>query len=365
MNTDEFYMKRAIELAEKGKGRVNPNPLVGAVIVKDNKIIGEGYHEKYGGYHAERNALINCMCDTKGAVLYVNLEPCCHFGKTPPCTDIIIEKGIKRVVIGCVDDNPLVGGKGINILRENGIDVSVGVLEEECRKLNYIFFHFIKHKTPFVIMKFAMTIDGKIASYTGKSKWITNDLSRKNVHLTRNEVSAVMTGIGTVIADNPILNCRIEGGNNPMRVICDSHLNIPEDSEIVKTSDKIKTFCAVTNGYDIQKAERLNKFGVNIISVDEKGGKIDLKKLIVKLGEINIDSILIEGGSELNFSAVENNIADKIQLYIAPKILGGRNSKTPVGGIGFDSPDNAFNYKFSDMKMFDDDIMIEYERRCL
>jgi diaminohydroxyphosphoribosylaminopyrimidine deaminase/5-amino-6-(5-phosphoribosylamino)uracil reductase len=220
-------MRIALQLAEKGCGWVNPNPLVGAVIVKDGEIIGRRFHEKYGKAHAERNAIASCIKSPKGATLYATLEPCCHHGTNPPCTDAIIESGIKRVVIGSSDPNPLVRGKGVAIMRRHGIEVVEGVLKEECDKLNQVFFHYIQRKKPYVIMKYAMTMDGKIATYTGESKWITGEAARQRVHEDRHRYSGIMVGVGTVLADNPLLTCRMEGGKNPLRIICDTRLRTP------------------------------------------------------------------------------------------------------------------------------------------
>ena len=246
--SDEKYMELALSLAERGAGRVSPNPMVGAVIVKNGKIIGEGWHARYGDLHAERNALADCEKrgeNPKGATIYVTLEPCCHHGKTPPCTDALIAAGIARVVIGSEDPNPLVAGKGIRQLREAGIEVSSGVLKEACDRLNRVFFHYITHHTPYVVMKYAITMDGKIAAYTGNSQWITGEAARQNVHRDRNRYTAIMAGIGTVLADDPLLTCRIPEGKNPTRIIADTHLQIPLDAQIVKTAREIPTILAV------------------------------------------------------------------------------------------------------------------------
>ena len=229
---DEKYMVLAMELAKKGYGYTAPNPVVGAVIVKNGCIIGQGYHEKYGEPHAERNALASCTQSPEGATIYVTLEPCCHHGKQPPCTDAIIEAGIGRVVTGSGDPNPLVGGKGIQILRDHGIQVTEHVLREECDRLNQVFFHYIQTGRPYVTMKYAMTMDGKIAAYTGASRWVTGEEARHHVHEQRKKNTAIMVGIGTVLADDPMLNCRIEGGRNPVRIICDTHLKMPLTSKI-------------------------------------------------------------------------------------------------------------------------------------
>lgn len=360
-NFDLNYMKRAIEIAKKGVGFVNPNPLVGAVIVKDGKIIGEGYHQKYGELHAERNAIANCCESPQNAHIYVTLEPCCHYGKTPPCTEAIIEAGISKVIIGSTDKNPIVHCNGIQFLKDKGVEVVTGVLEEECDELNEIFFHYILKKRPFVIMKYAMTVDGKIATTTGRSKWITSEKSRENVHFTRNRVSAIMVGIGTVLADDPMLNCRCENASELIRVVCDSNLKIPFESNIVKTANKIKTYVAYTEDIE-NKSEELQRYGINLILTPKKNNKVDLNYLMDYLGGENIDSILLEGGSELNFSALENDIVDKLQVYIAPKIFGGKDAKSAVAGIGVNNPNEAFLFSSPKIQMFDEDILIEYKK---
>ncbi len=354
----EKYMETALKLAEKGEGKVNPNPMVGAVIVKNGKIISTGYHEKYGGYHAERNAILNCTENLTGAEMYVTLEPCCHYGKTPPCTEIIIKSGIKKVIVGCTDDNPLVENKGIKILRENKIEVITGVLEKECRKLNEIFFYYIKNKTPFVIMKYAMTADGKITASDGNPAEITGEDSLKNVHKTRNRVMGIMAGIGTVLTDNPRLTCRIEDGTNPVRIICDSHLRIPLESNIVKTAENIPTIIASGKNYNKNKKKSLENSGINI--VETNSDKTDLKALMRLLGEKGIDSILLEGGETLNYSAIKSGIVNKIQVYIAPKIFGGVSAKTPVGGAGFPVENKNFILRTENIQPIGKDILIEY-----
>jgi len=354
----EKYMRMALELAKKGEGKVNPNPMVGAVIVKNDKVVGSGFHQKYGGFHAERNAILNCSENLEGAELYVTLEPCCHYGKTPPCTEIIIHSGIKKVVVGCIDNNPLVENKGVRILRDNGIEVVTGVLEKECRKLNEVFFHYIKYKTPFVIMKYAMTADGKIATKTGHSKWITGEEARLYVHQIRNRLSGIMVGIGTVIKDNPLLTCRIENGVNPTRIICDSSLRIPLDSNIVKTSGEVNTIVASGCNYDRDKKRALEEKNVHVISTETE--QVDLKALMTVLGKMEIDSVLLEGGGTLNYSALKQGIVNKVYAYIAPKIFGGEFAKTPVCGLGIENADEAFRLEIENIKTIGKDIFIEY-----
>ncbi len=357
---DEKYMQIALELAIKGNGKVNPNPLVGAVIVKDEKIIGEGYHEKYGGLHAERNALKNCQISPEGATMYVTLEPCCHIGKTPPCTEAVIKSGVSKVVVGTLDPNDKVAGKGVEILKKAGIEVKIGILEEQCREINQVFFHYITTKTPFVVMKYAMTMDGKIATASGKSKWITCEKSRKKVQQDRNRYSAIMVGIGTVLQDNPMLTCRVPNGRNPVRIICDSSLRIPLDSNLVTTAKEVRTIIATTVIEKTKHQPYLQK-NCEVLVVPEKDNYIDLQELMKQLGKMKIDSILIEGGSTLNFSALKNEIVNKVQCYIAPKMFGGKTAKSPVGGNGFWEVPDCIKLKNTTIIQIESDLLIESE----
>lgn len=358
--TEEKYMKFALDLAEKGCGFTAPNPMVGAVIVKKGRIIGQGYHEKYGGLHAERNALASCDESPRGAVLYVTLEPCCHWGKTPPCTDAILKSGITKVVIGSEDPNPLVSGKGAEILNQNGIEVLQGVLKEECDKLNEVFFHYIQTGMPYVVMKYAMSADGKLATRTGRSKWITGEAARHKVHQDRSRYAAVMVGIGTVLTDDPLLTCRVPEGRNPVRIVCDSYLRTPLDSQIVRTARMVPTILA-TCCSDTRQAKPYDSAGCRVLSVPQKNGHVNLKELMKKLGKLHIDSILLEGGGELNFSALQSGIVNRVQAYIAPKLFGGSTAKSPVGGPGVDSPDEAYRLKRPVCSMIDGDILLEWE----
>ena len=359
VSKESEYMRRAIALAKNGEGRTNPNPLVGAVLVKNNEIIGEGFHQKYGGLHAEREALKNCEENgnsAEGATLYVTLEPCCHFGKQPPCTQAIVEAGIRRVVVGSRDPNPLVHGKGNSFLREQGIEVTEDFLKDECDALNPIFFHYISTRTPYVALKYAMTADGKTASKTGKSKWITGEKSRLFVHQLRNRYSCILAGIGTVLSDNPLLTSRIPGGRNPVRIICDSKLRIPLDCNIVKTAKEIPTIIACCQ--ENEKKSALEKSGCEILCLPGKNG-VDLKKLTETLGERSLDSILIEGGSEIHYSALEAGIVQHIYAFTAPKIFGGK-AKTPVEGEGIELPENCFQLELERIEKIGDDILAEY-----
>lgn len=356
------YMKLAIEEAKKGMGFTSPNPMVGAVVVKDGVILGRDYHHKYGELHAERNVLLNCKEDVRGADLYVTLEPCAHQGKTPPCTDIIIEKGIKRVFIGSSDPNPLVSGKGENILKDHGIVVKSGLLKRECDELNESFFHYITTGVPYVVMKYAMTADGKIATKIGASKWITGEEARYSVQQSRLRYTGIMAGIGTVLADDPLLTCRLPGGRNPVRIICDSALRTPLTSNIVKTAVEIPTFIATVNN-DLKEHRRYESRGVKILNTSAKYGHVDLNDLMIKLGRLKIDSIFLEGGGQLNYSALESGIINKVQCYIAPKIFGGEKAKTAVSGIGVSLPENAFMLGEPKISTYGEDILIEWKVR--
>ncbi|OPJ62455.1 bifunctional diaminohydroxyphosphoribosylaminopyrimidine deaminase/5-amino-6-(5-phosphoribosylamino)uracil reductase RibD [Clostridium oryzae] len=359
---DEYYMKIALSEAKRGCGFVNPNPMVGAVIVKNDEIIGTGYHEKYGKLHAERNAIASCQKSIEGATMYVTLEPCCHYGKTPPCTEAIIESQISTVIIGSKDSNPLVAGRGINVLKKHGIVVKTGVLENECLKLNEVFFHYIKTRTPFVVMKYAMTLDGKIATRTGKSKWITGEAARKHVHTSRHKYSSIMVGIGTVLADDPMLNCRMPNGRNPKRIVCDTNLQIPLSSKIVETANEIPTYIA-TAAENTEKVTQLQKKGCYIINTPKKDEYLDLNILMTQLGSENIDSILLEGGSTLNYNALNSGIVNKIQAYIAPKIFGGSQAIPSVGGVGIDNPKDAFKFVNRKITVLGEDILLEFDMK--
>lgn len=354
------YMRRAVELAKLGIGKVNPNPLVGSVIVKEGRIIGEGYHAKYGKLHAERHAFSRLTEEAEGAEMYVTLEPCCHHGKQPPCTQAIIEHGIKKVFVGSDDPNALVAGKGVQALREAGVEVVTQVMKEECDALNPVFFHFITTKTPYVLMKYAMTMDGKIACDTGKSQWITGEEARSHVQETRDALMGIMVGIQTIISDNPRLTCRIPGGRNPIRIICDSHLRIPMEAEVVQTAKEMKTVVATVSS-EQEKISALREAGVKVLITDSADGKVDLQDLMQKLGQEKIDSILLEGGGTLNQSALQSGIVNHIQIYLAPKIFGGTGKYTPVSGIGVKEPDEAYLLINRKIRIFGEDILLDYD----
>lgn len=378
--TPQDYMHMVLALARQGEGQVSPNPMVGCVVVKDGRVIAQGYHEKYGGFHAERNALLHCQEDTEGTELYVNLEPCCHHGKTPPCTDIILEKKIKKVYVGCLDSNPKVAGKGIRMLQEHGVEVEVGILEEECRTLNEVFFHYMEEKLPFVAMKYAMTLDGKIACESGDSRWVSGTESREYVQCLRNRYRGIMAGIGTVQMDDPLLNCRMAGGRNPVRILCDARLRIPWSSQIVRTAGEIETIVAWNaqaaeafraswssenkNALQDMEAEACAKTveetveylmskGIALLEVPLKrkepgsellnpgplnsgllSPELDLRQLLQELGGRGIDSILLEGGGTLNASMLQEKLVQRVYAFVAPKLVAGAKAKSPVEGTG-------------------------------
>ena len=355
---DVAYMRQAVALARRGTGWTAPNPLVGAVVVKDGKVIGRGYHARCGGLHAERAALADCTGSPRGATMYVTLEPCCHQGRQPPCTDAILAAGIARVVVGSDDPNPLVAGKGLEILRRAGVEVVSGVLREACGALNPVFFHFIRTKRPYVVMKYAMTMDGKIATRTGASRWITGEAARRRVHRDRHRYTAIMAGVGTVLADDPMLNCRIKGGKNPVRIICDTHLRTPLTSQIIRTAGEIPTIlatCAEPSLYGPYLDAHCQ-----VWTLPERDGHVDLDALMDRLGSAGIDSVLLEGGGTLNWAALESGIVQRVQAYVAPKLFGG-DAKSPVEGQGVALPDQAVALKNTRISRVGEDILLESE----
>ena len=360
----EQYMMRAIELARKGAGWTAPNPMVGAVIVKDGRIIGEGYHERYGELHAERNAIRNLREAAEGATLYVTLEPCCHYGKTPPCTEAILEQKIKRVFVGSGDPNPLVAGKGVQFLREHGVEVVENFMREECDAINPVFFHYITTHRPYVVMKYAMTLDGKIATRTGASKWITGEAARTHVQSLRGRYAAVMAGIGTVLADDPMLNCRLEGAHQPLRVIVDSRLRVPMESNILKTAREYPTLiaCAIETE-DNPAAEAVRASGAEVVSLGDGKGQVSIDRLLEYLGEQKVDSVLVEGGGEIHEACLRVGIVNHVCCYLAPKVIGGREAKSPVEGLGVAEMNEAMLLENPQITRLGEDFLMEYDVR--
>lgn len=370
---DERFMREALRLARKGMGRVSPNPMVGAVIEKNGVIVGRGFHEEVGKAHAEVNALKDAGEEARGATLYVNLEPCNHYGRTPPCVDAILQAGVKRVVIGMSDPNPHVKGGGAERLRREGVEVIEGVFEEECRYLNRAFIKYVTTGLPYVIAKAAMTLDGKIATRSGMSKWITNEDSRRFVHKLRAEVDAICVGIGTVIADDPLLTVRYgsrKTRRNPVRVIIDSELRIPEDSRLVKTAPKIPCWIFHGGSFDLEKAKRLETKGVRLFSVVNQGkGRLDIKEILIQLGKEQITSLIIEGGSGIMgaFMATPEggSFVDEVCLFYAPKLLADPQA-LPFMSSGRASYDmaEALELRKVSVRRFKDDVLIRGILSC-
>lgn len=360
MVDDVKYMQRAIELAKNGYGRVNPNPYVGAVIVKDGKVIAEGWHDVFGGPHAERVALANCKESCVGATIYVNLEPCCHHGKTSPCTNAIIESGISRVVVAMVDPNPLVAGKGIEQLRNVGIEVVSGVCEEEARFLNRIFIKYISTGRPWIFVKTAMTLDGKIATKTGDSQWVSGEQERDWVHRQRSKLMGIMVGSGTVSADNPMLNCRCEDCfRQPVRLIVDSSAKISLSSNLVKSAKEFPLVILHTAYADKEKISALNKLGIRTLECVDVNEKIDLSDMISKIGKLGIDSVMVEGGGGLNDALLRGGFIDEVAISIAPKLVGGADAKTPFEGVGIERMADAVELDKISLFALGEDIVIQ------
>ena len=357
-NAPRSYMRLAIKLAEHGRGRTNPNPVVGAVIVRDDRILGVGYHARYGDLHAERAALGNCTDPTDGATLYVTLEPCCHQGNQPPCTDAILQAGITRVVIGSDDPNPLVAGQGIRILRDHGVEVETGFLREECDALNPVFFHYIRTGRPYVILKYAMTLDGKICTRTGASRWITGGAARERAHRDRNLYAAVLVGAGTVAADDPLLTCRIEKGRNPVRIVCDSKLSTSTDCQLVRTAREVRTIFAAAEPTP-ERAEAFRERGCEVWELPGDGGRVDLDALMKRIAAEKLDSVIAEGGATLNWALLQRGLVQRVQAYISPKLFGGAAAKSPVGGEGVETPDGAFRLRDVTTTQLGDDFLVE------
>ena len=366
------YMRRAITLAKRGSGYTSPNPLVGAVIVRDNRIIGEGYHTLYGRLHAERAALANCSEDPRGATLYVTLEPCCHHGKQPPCCDAIIEAGISTVIIGSRDPNPLVAGKGTAILRTHGITVIEDFMKEECDRLNPIFFHYITEKSPYVALKYAMSADGKIALATGESRWITGPKARRHVHKLRQAYGSILVGIETVLADNPMLTCRLDHTplppRQPVRIVLDSHLRIPLDSALVQSAKEVPLLIVCEAGCVPECSEKyqaLLSAGAEIltVSIHPATGRLDVQQLLQELGHRGIDSLLVEGGGSVHASFLNQGLAHRLYLYLGAQILGG-GGKSPVGSLPIASMADTVRLGTPTLHTWgkeDRDVLLEYE----
>lgn len=358
IDEDRKFMSRALELAVRGMGHTRPNPMVGAVLVKDGRIIGEGWHEVYGGPHAEVNCFAHATEDPKGATLYVTLEPCSHYGKTPPCADLVVEKGVDRVVVAMEDPNPLVAGKGIRKLKEAGIFVTVGIMEEEAKKLNEVFLKYITQHKPFVLYKAAMSLDGKTACHTGDSQWISCEDSREEVHVLRSCYKGIMVGAGTILADNPQLTARTEGMIDPVRIIVDGKLSVPLKAKVFH--EEGENIILTTTASDEGKRKALSDMGVDIIMTDgEEKGSVDLEAAMTGLALKGIDSILLEGGATLAASAFDAGIVDKVRIYTAPMIIGGVSAPGLIGGEGAPTIPKAIRLRDIQTQMTGKDLVIE------
>ncbi|MFX4261692.1 bifunctional diaminohydroxyphosphoribosylaminopyrimidine deaminase/5-amino-6-(5-phosphoribosylamino)uracil reductase RibD [Pelotomaculum propionicicum] len=357
---DKGYMKLALELAARARGRTSPNPMVGAVVVKEGKVIGRGYHLKAGTPHAEIHALNEAGEAARGAELYVTLEPCCHYGRTGPCTDAIIKAGVARVITAMTDPNPLVAGEGLRLLSSAGIEVASGVMEAEALELNEVFIKYITTRRPYVVAKAAVSLDGKIATRSGKSKWITGEGARAYGRQLRDWYDAIMVGIGTVLADDPSLTTRLPGGGgrDPVRIILDSRASIPLNAMVLTQQSGSSTVIAATSGAPPERVEALRRTGVEVLVVNE-GPQVDLDELMRLLGERGITSVLIEGGAAVHGSAFSSQIVDKVAWFIAPKIIGGRDAPGPVGGPGADSPSEAAVLERVKVSRLGPDILVE------
>ena len=377
----EFYMRRALALAAKGAGWVCPNPQVGALVVRDGEIIGEGYHTRCGNLHAEREALADCVRkgnSPAGATIYVTLEPCCHTGKQPPCTEALVEAGIARVVMGAPDPNPLVAGKGIAQLRAAGIKVIEGVLVEECQRVNRAWLHFIQTKRPFVTLKYAMTLDGKTATHTGSSQWITGEVARQRVHEDRAKTAAILVGVGTVIADNPQLTARPKGNHNPhqpSRIVIDPTLRTPLGALLVQRASEVPTVIACAPGANPEKRAALETQGCEVweipatrCSKDTEGRctlstQLDLGALLDRMGDEGIDSLVVEGGAKTAGAFLDAGLIDCVQAYIAPKLVGGNSALSPIGGGGIELMGDAMTFAETSMEILGDDVLVTAYRR--
>jgi diaminohydroxyphosphoribosylaminopyrimidine deaminase/5-amino-6-(5-phosphoribosylamino)uracil reductase len=356
--SDEYYMHRALRLARKGEGRVSPNPMVGAVIVRDDRIIGEGYHRCCGENHAEINAIENATETVAGAVFYITLEPCCHFGRTSPCVDALLACRPGRVVVGTTDPNPLVSGKGIQALAQHGIETRIGVLAEACRRLNEVFFKYIQTGLPFVTVKFAQTLDGRIATATGHSRWISSPPSLRFAHRLRSINDAILIGAGTVFRDDPVLTCRLVQGRNPLRIVIDSQLRTSPEARIFKEQKDVRTIVATTRRAAGERRRHFEEKGIEVLEIGEdRAGRVDLHTLLAVLGKRAMSSLLVEGGAAVITSFLKEKLVDRLVVILAPKITGeGFNA---VGEMGIRQMDDALRLSFRRIARLGDDLVLD------
>jgi len=358
---DSTWMHRALDLAARSRGRTSPNPMVGAVLVKGSQLTGEGFHAYAGSDHAEIVALREAGADAAGATLYVSLEPCCLHGRTPPCVERILQAKIARVVAACEDPNPAVSGRGIAALRAGGVEVDVGVLAEEASRLNEAFFKHVRTGRPFVTLKVAASLDGKIATRTGESRWITSEGARRRVHQLRNEMDAVLVGIGTVLRDDPLLTTRlgIADQRDPIRVIVDNLARLPLRAKVIDRASPAATILAVSQMAPRSRIEAVEREGVQVSVVEDSPRRVSLERLMEALGKRGILSVMIEGGAEINASALHEGVVDKVMVFLAPILMGGKSTPTAVGGEGIETLGQALRLHDVRIERLDDDILIE------
>lgn len=358
MKTREYYMNLAMKLALKGKGKTSPNPLVGALVVKGGRIIGKGFHARAGLAHAEVIALDEAQDLAEGATLYVTLEPCVHFGRTPPCVARIIKSGVKEVIIGMVDPNPLNNGKGIEILKQNKIKVEVGFLEDRLKRMNEVFIKYITKRMPFITVKVAESLDGRIATKTGDSKWITSDKSRALAHRARRDFDAIMVGVNTVLRDNPKLDAWFSK-KHPVKIVIDSQLSTPEKANIFSGESPVIIATLATRSGQETENRKILEGKANILEIKEKAGQINLKDLMKKLAGMGITSVLVEGGGMLIGSLFDDGLVDKVMFFISPKIIGGKDAISSVMGHGISRVERALKLKSLSLKRVGEDFLIE------
>jgi diaminohydroxyphosphoribosylaminopyrimidine deaminase/5-amino-6-(5-phosphoribosylamino)uracil reductase len=353
---DEQYMKQVLHLARRGRGQVSPNPMVGAVIVRTGRIIAEGYHRRYGGDHAEIDAIKKAAKKVQGATIYVNLEPCCHWGKTPPCVDALIKEGIERVVIGTLDPHPLVNGRGVQILRDHGIEVVEGVLRDEALALNEVYFHYTRTRLPFITIKYAQSLDGRIATFRGDARWISSEASRKYAHRLRAEHDAVMVGIGTVLVDDPQLTVRWIRGRNPLRVVLDSRLRIPLDAQVLQGEGE--TLIVTTDAGDKKKVRGIQQQGKEVLVVQGgSGGQVDLQSLVKLLATRGLSSILVEGGAQVITNFVKQGLANRMVVVTAPLVLG--RGIEGIGDLGIADVKDALRPSSREVRRIGEDVVFD------
>ena len=358
LKNDAYFMKHALRLAKRGLGKTSPNPMVGAVIVKDEEIVSQGYHRFYGGPHAEIEAIKGLHASSKDSTMYITLEPCCHYGKTPPCTEAIMKLQFARIVVGTVDPNPKVNGKSIAMLKNHGFLVTEGVLRDECQRINEAYFKYVQTGIPFVTVKFAQTLDGRIATQTGHSQWISSEETLTLAHKMRSIHDATMVGVGTVIRDDPQLTVRRTKGKNPLRVILDSRLRIPPSSHVLNDSYARNTLIATTSAADKERVRELKNKGVRVVLVgQDEYGRVSLPQLLKKLGRTGISSLMVEGGGQIITSFLSERLVDKLVITIAPKIIGqGINW---VGDLGLERMDQVLKFSEYKFRKVGDDIVFE------